>query len=122
MFSSDAWKLSGGWGPRAAGMRIEFAAKAAPGTRLRRIEVGGRPLRDDATYTLAGCERDGEPLDMICRLRGARDVRVQPLAIHDVVRNYLTRQGVVRPMRQGRSVAVDLPRQVFSQDAVLAGE
>lgn len=121
VFSKDAWKLSGGWGPRASGMKLTFEAHARPGQRVRAIEVGGEPLRDDARYTIAGCEREGEPADMVCRLKGVRDAAVQKLGIHDVVRRYLREQRVLRPTREGRSVATDLPSSVFSQDAVLRG-
>lgn len=120
VFSKDPWKLSGGWGPRASGMKIEFRARAAPGKRVTKIEIGGKPLRDDARYTLAGCERDGEPVDTLCRLKGVHDPVALPLTIHGAVRAYLLKQGVVHPVREGRSIATDLPATVFSQDAVLS--
>lgn len=119
VFSDDPWKLSGGWGPRASGMRLEFAAHARPGERIRRIEIGGKELRDDARYTIAGCEREGEPLDVICRLKGVRDPKLSTLSIHEAMRQHLHAQQVLRPAREGRSGAVDLPATVFSQDAVL---
>ncbi len=60
--------MSGGWGPRLSGVRVEFAAFAPLGRRLRSVEVGGKPLRDEAHYTFAGCERAEEALDVVCRL------------------------------------------------------
>lgn len=119
VFSEDAWKLSGGWGPRFSGMKIRFAAKAPPGHRVQSIEVGGKPIADDAHYTIAGCERAGEPLDVICRLRGAHDPRVVAPSIHTAMRAYLKAHPVIAPRRDGRAVATDLPGRVFSQDRVL---
>lgn len=121
VFSNDPWKLSGGWGPRASGMKLTFEAHAAPGHRVRSIEVVGEPLRDDAKYTIAGCEREGEPVDMVCRIKGVHDAAVQPLTIHAALRSYLLAKHELRPVREGRSVAIDLPSKVFSQDEVLSG-
>ena len=120
VFSKDPWKLSGGWGPRASGLEMQFAALAAPGERLRRIAIDGRSLQEDAKYTLSGCERAGEPLDVVCRMRGTHDVEVLPMTVHQALRAYLKKHPVIAPTREGRSTAVDLPKTVFSQDAVLA--
>ena len=119
VFSRDPWKLSGGWGPRASGMAISFAAAAPQGSRLRGLTIDGKPIADDAHVTLAGCERAGEPMDVLCRLRGVHDPSVLPSTIHQALRAYLKRHPVISPPRDGRSKAVDLPAVVFSQDAVL---
>lgn len=120
VFSADPWKLSGGWGPRASGMKLTFEAHSKPGHRVKSIEVAGKPIRDDARYTIAGCERDGEPIDSVCRLKGVHDAAVQPITIHGAMRSYLLAERVLRPVREGRSIAIDLPSTVFSQDAVLS--
>ena len=64
VFSKNPWKLNGGWGVRASGMTMVFKASAEPGRRLVSVKVGGRDIEDDRRYTIAGCERDGEPLDI----------------------------------------------------------
>lgn len=119
VFSKDPWKLSGGWGPRFDGMTVRFTAKAPPGHRVVAIAAGGKPIRDDARYTIAGCERAGEPLDVICRLRGAHDAKVVAPSIHAAMRAYLRAHPVISPRRDGRAVATDLPGRVFSQDQIL---
>ena len=74
VFSKDPWKLSGGWGPRASeAMKVKLTAMNPPGERLVSLQVKGTDVKDDAKLTIGGCERDGEPLDMICRLKGAAD-------------------------------------------------
>jgi sulfur-oxidizing protein SoxB len=120
VFSKDPWKLSGGWGPRASGLEMQFAALAAPGARLREVAIDGKPLEATAKYTLSGCERAGEPLDVVCRMRGTHDVEVLPLTVHQALRAYLKKHPVIAPTREGRATATDLPKTVFSQDAVLA--
>ena len=120
VFSSDPWRLSGGWGPRISGMKLSFAAYAPDGARLRSVEVGGKPLVDGRHYTFAGCERAGEPIDVVCRLRGTHDVKVLPQTVHEGLRTYMKAHPVIAPTRDGRARAVDLPSHVFSQDAVLA--
>ena len=122
VFSTDPQKLSGGWGPRLSGATLSFAARAAPGHRLRSLKIRGREVGDGNHITFAGCERDGEPLDIICRLRGVHEPRVLPWTIHQVLGIYFTSHPVVAPVRDGRSVAIDLPATVFSQDTVLSKE
>ena len=120
VFSQDPWKLSGGWGPRASGMSMRFAALAKPGERLQEIAIDGKRMEDATKYTMTGCERAGEPLDVVCRMRGTHDVEVLPMTVHQALRAYLKKHPVIAPKRDGRSTAVDLPKTVFSQDAVLA--
>jgi sulfur-oxidizing protein SoxB len=121
VFSPDPWKLSGGWGPRASGMDVVFESKAAKGSRLREVRVNGKLLDDATKYTIAGCERDGEPLDVICRLRGTHDPVVAARSIHEALRAYLRAHPVIAPTREGRAKATDRPAVIFSQDEMLLG-
>lgn len=120
VYSKDPWKLSGGWGPRASGMTMTYSAKAPPGKRLISVKVSGQEVEDDRLYTMAGCERDGEPLDVICRLRGTTEAKVLPETIHAAMLSYLKAHPVVAPERDGRAVAVDLPRKILSLDETLS--
>jgi sulfur-oxidizing protein SoxB len=121
VFSPDPWKLSGGWGPRASGMEMVFAAKAPNGSRLREVKVLGKPIVDEGKYSLAGCERAGEPLDVVCRMRGTHDPVVLPMTVHEAMRKYLVKHPVIAPKREGRAKALDLPPVLFSQDQILLG-
>jgi sulfur-oxidizing protein SoxB len=121
VLSPDPWKLSGGWGPRASGLQMLFVAKAPAGLRVQQVTIDGALLRDNSRYTLAGCERAGEPLDMICRLQGVHDPEVLPTSIHQALRQYLAKHPVIAPKREGRARATDLPSVIFSQDGILLG-
>ena len=76
-------------------------------------------MRDDARYTMCGCEREGEPLDVVCRHPGTHDVRLLPTTIHQTLAAHCRKHPVLAPKREGRAVALDLPRVVFSQDEIL---
>ena len=121
VYSKTAFKLNGGWGPRASGMTFVFDAKADFPRRIVSIKINGDEVIDDAHYTIAGCEREGEPLDVICRHRGSHDAQVLPMSIHEALQTYLHAHPVISPKRNSREIARDLPSSVFSQDAVLAG-
>jgi S-sulfosulfanyl-L-cysteine sulfohydrolase len=121
VYSKSPFKLNGGWGPRASGMAIAFDALAGYGRRVVSIKINGREVEADGRYTIAGCEREGEPMDVICRHRGTHDPQVLPLSVHEALEEYLRVHPVIAPRRDGREIALDLPRAVFSQDAVLAG-
>ena len=121
VFSQDAWTLSGGWGPRPAGMTMVITAGNPKGKRLVSLKVKDREVKDDDRITIAGCEREGEPLDVVCRLRGAHDVRYASLSIHEAMLAFLKKAPVIDAQRSGRCTATDLPVSVFSQDAILTG-
>lgn len=120
VYSADPRKLSGGWGPRASGMSIRYRAFAQPGRRLISVHVGGKEVQDDQRYTIAGCEREGEPLDVVCRHRGTHDVKVLPPMLHAALRSYLKAHPSISPMKEGRAAAVDFPPVLFSLDSLLA--
>ncbi len=121
VYSKSPIKLNGGWGPRASGMDIVFDAYADHGHRVISIKIGGKEITDDEHYTIAGCEREGEPVDVICRHRGSHDPEILPFSIHEALGQYLKTNPLISPKPDGRERARDLPSAVFSQDAVLAG-
>lgn len=119
VFSKDAWKLSGGWGPRVAGLDLRFEAGAPPGRRIRNLKIGGEEVQPDRKYTVAGCEREGEPLDFVCRMQGVHDVEYVTLSIHDAMTASLTATSEISPERDSNARATDLPPMAFSQDEIL---
>ena len=120
VFSKNPWKLSGGWGPRLSGVELVFAAHGEAGQRLRSLKVGGKDVQDGLRYTFAGCERAGEVLDVVCRLKGVHEVKILPASVHQMLRSYLDRHPVIAPRADGREVAMDVQGPAFSQDALLS--
>jgi 2',3'-cyclic-nucleotide 2'-phosphodiesterase (5'-nucleotidase family)/cytochrome c len=116
VFADDARRQFGGWLPRVNGMSVTFRAKQPKGKRVEAILVGGAPLDDARTYTIAACEREGDPDDTLCRIKGVAESTRLEMTNHDVVRAYLATQvdGVGGPAI-GAIRALDLPARVFSQ-------
>lgn len=81
----------------------------------------GSPDAGALILTIGGCEREGEPLEMICRLRGAAEPKIVSPSVHEALLAYLKKHPVIDIQRGGRAIATDLPREVFSQDATLTG-
>ncbi len=121
VYSKDPWKLNGGWGARASGLTLVFKAQADYGQRVVSIKVNDQEIEPDGRYTIAGCERPGEAIDMICRHPGTHEVKLLGQSVHEALALYLRSHPVIAPRRDGRERAIDLPDSVFSQDAVLAG-
>jgi 2',3'-cyclic-nucleotide 2'-phosphodiesterase (5'-nucleotidase family) len=119
VYAKNPRDLSGGWGVRPSGMTIQFTAGAAEGRRIKEVKIGGQPLRPEATYTIGGCEQEGEALDRICRLSGVSDARYVGGTAHEAFRAYLKSHSPVAPKREGRVRATDLPETVWSQYGTL---
>jgi sulfur-oxidizing protein SoxB len=119
VFSRDPFGLSGGWGPRPSGMTIVFTAGAPHSQRIRDVRIGTAELDPNRTLTIGGCEREGEPINVICRLQGVQDPDYVPGTIHSVLKTYLRVHSPITSKREGRVRATDLPRVVWSQYGVL---
>ena len=75
VYSRNPYKLNGGWGVRASGMTFAFKAHGEAGNRVVSIKVNGKEIEPDGRYTVAGCEREGEPIDVVCRHPGTHAQR-----------------------------------------------
>ncbi len=119
VFAQNPLALSGGWGPRPSGVEVVFHAHAPQGERIKTVAVDGMAISDEKTYTMAGCEREGEDLDIICRLKGVHETRYVPGTIHQALEEYVRRHSPLVYPRQGRVRADDLPDHVWSQYGML---
>jgi sulfur-oxidizing protein SoxB len=119
VYAKDPAKLSGGWGIRPSGMTIVFTAGAPEGSRIKDVKIGGKELQADASYTIGGCEQEGEVLDRICRLSGVSDARYVPGTVHSALLAYLKAHSPIESKREERVRATDLPATVWSQYGML---
>ena len=119
VYSKDPLKLSGGWGIRPSGMTILFTAGAPAGRRIKDVKIAGKEIQADGSYTIGGCEQDGEAFDRICRLSGVSDARYVPGTVHAALKAYLKAHSPIDPKREGRVRATDLPATVWSQYGAL---
>jgi sulfur-oxidizing protein SoxB len=119
VFAKEPFVLSGGWGPRPSGMKILFHAHAEKGKRIKSVTINGEEMKDDKLYTMGGCEREGEDMDIICRLKNVRDAKFIKGTIHSALEKYIKRHSPLNYVRGGRVIATDLPSTVWSQYGLL---
>lgn len=119
VFSKDPTKLSGGWGPRPSGISMTFEASAPEGSRIKTVSVEGKPVDLKKSYSIGGCDRDGEPLETICRVRDVKEAKFVQGTAHSALRSYIKRHSPLNLKREGRVRATDLPDKVWSQFGLL---
>ena len=114
-FAKDPAKRFGGWLVRLKGLTVTFTVRNRQGERVRSAMINGEPLALDRRYTMLGCEREGDPDNIICRLPNVADPRRLDVSIHDVLTDYLVTHSPVAPVIEGRAVATDVPATLLSQ-------
>lgn len=119
VFSKHPHKLSGGWGPRPSGVKVVFEAAANPGSRIKKVFVSGVPLDLKKEYIIGGCDRDGEPLETICRVKDVNNTKFVAGTAHSALKAYIRKHSPLNLGREGRVRAVDLPDKVWSQYGLL---
>jgi sulfur-oxidizing protein SoxB len=115
VFAPEAAARFGGWFVRSQGMKVRFRIRAAMGNRVQEVMIGGRPLEAERVYSMLACEREGDPVDTMCRMRGVAKPRRVNVKLHQVMEDYLARFSPVAPVIEGRAVAVDAPGPLLSQ-------
>ena len=115
VFANDASKRLGGWVVRFKGMSVDFKAYALAGQRVQAVRIGGQPLDPTRTYTLSACEREGDPADILCRLKGIRDGQSTSESMHSVMKEYLAAFSPVSPKMPRAAHILDGPQTLLSQ-------
>ncbi|MFN8699242.1 MAG: bifunctional metallophosphatase/5'-nucleotidase [Flavobacteriales bacterium] len=115
VFAKNASERFGGWVIKFHGMKVEFYAFAEKGKRVKQVTVGDAPLDPDKMYSMCACERDGDPADMLCRIRGVKEAINTPHTLHQVMRDYLAANSPVSPKPHHNAVALDAPETLLTQ-------
>ncbi|KOH42844.1 bifunctional metallophosphatase/5'-nucleotidase [Sunxiuqinia dokdonensis] len=115
VFAANYQERFGGWLVRFSGMTLRFNSSEGKGNRIESITIQGQPLELDKTYTMASCNRTGEPLSTMCRLKNTQDAEIQDYTMHEAIEDYLKAKGTIHPGLDGRAMATDLGTQAFSQ-------
>jgi len=115
VFAVNYQERFGGWLVRFSGMTLRFDSSEEKGNRIESITIQGQPLELDKTYTMASCNRTGEPLSTMCRLKNTQDAEIQDYTMHEAIEDYLKAKGTIHPGLDGRAMATDLGTQAFSQ-------
>jgi S-sulfosulfanyl-L-cysteine sulfohydrolase len=115
VFARDASKRFGGWVVKFRGMEVSFNAFGEQGKRVQSVQVGGRPLDPARTYSVAACERDGDPETMLCRIPNVTEGKNMPYSLHPVLKEYLARHSPVSPVPVGAARILDAPPTLLTQ-------
>lgn len=115
VFAEDASQRLGGWVIKFKGMKISFNAFAQNGKRVQSVEVNGKPLDMSKVYRICACEREGDPLDMLCRMRGVSNASNTPFTLHSVLKDYLKVNSPVTPEPPMSAKVLDAPQKLLTQ-------
>lgn len=115
VFAHDASQRFGGWLIKFKGMEVTFHAFGKEGQRARSIHIGGKPLKDDETYTLLACEREGDADDVLCRMKNVRNTHNTTHTLHSVIKAYLKENSPVTPTPNRSAICLDAPATLLTQ-------
>jgi 2',3'-cyclic-nucleotide 2'-phosphodiesterase (5'-nucleotidase family) len=114
-FASDPTKRFGGWFVRYSGMEMNFTTKNAFGKRVNWIKVGGQPLDMEREYTIVACEREGDPMDTLCRIEHVKNPQKLNITLHAIIEEYLMANSPIAPKLEKRATATDEPDTLLTQ-------
>lgn len=114
-FAKDFSKRFGGWFVRYSGMQVNFTIGNEKGKRVNWVKVGGKPIDLSKEYTIAACEREGDPEDTLCRFEHVKNPHRTGMTLHQVVEEYLKEKGTVKPQLEKRATASDEPETLLTQ-------
>lgn len=115
VFAKDASKRFGGWVVKFKGMKVTFRAFDEMGKRVETIKVNDQPIDPAAEYTVLACEREGDPDDVVCRMKGVKGAKNTKFTLHQVMREYLAANSPITPSPQGNAIALDAPQELLTQ-------
>jgi 2',3'-cyclic-nucleotide 2'-phosphodiesterase (5'-nucleotidase family) len=100
VFAKEAAERLGGWVIKFNGMKVRFNAFGEKGKRVKEMTIADEAVQDDKIYSICACERDGDPEDMLCRIKGVQNAYNTPYSLHDAMTEYLKTQSPVTPTPQ----------------------
>jgi hypothetical protein len=115
VFAKNASERFGGWVIKFKGMKITFNAFAEKNKRLQTVAIGDAPLDMDRTYRICACERDGDPGDMLCRMKNVANATNTSYTLHSVMKAYLAANSPVTPTPPGSADVLDAPQTLLTQ-------
>ena len=115
VFASDASKRFGGWVVKFQGMEVSFNAFGEIGKRIQNITIKGQEVSLDKMYSILACERDGDPEDMLCRIKGVKEAKNTDKTLHKVMLAYLSKNSPVTPTPAQNAKILDAPTTLLTQ-------
>ena len=115
VFSKDASKRFGGWVVKFKGMQVHFKAFEEMGKRVQNVTMMGQALDLEKEYTVCACERDGDPVTMLCRIPNVKNGQNTPYTLHQVLKEYLSANSPITPKVEGNAIILDAPKTLLTQ-------
>lgn len=115
VFAKDASKRLGGWVVKFKGMKVEFKAFEEMGNRVKSVSVNGEDLDAGKMYVVSACEREGDPDTMLCRIPNVKEGTNTPFTLHEVMKEYLTKNSPVTPKPERNAIILDAPSTMLTQ-------
>jgi len=115
VFAKDAIERFGGWVIKFKGMKVKFNAFGEKGKRVQEVLIADKPLDTSLNYNICACERDGDPEDMLCRIKGVTNARNTEFTLHHVMKDYLKANSPVTPKPEHNAIALDAPDTLLTQ-------
>jgi len=115
VFAKDASERFGGWVIKFKGMQVSFNAFGEKDKRIQEISVGDELLDMHKTYNICACERDGDPDDMLCRIKNVANAKNTTHTLHTVLKEYLSVNSPVTPMPSMNARILDAPQSLLTQ-------
>jgi hypothetical protein len=79
------------------------------------VEVNGNALDLARTYRICACEREGDPEDMLCRMRGVINPKNTAFTLHSVLKEYLSVNSPVTPSPPMSAKVLDASQTLLTQ-------
>jgi sulfur-oxidizing protein SoxB len=115
VFAKNASERFGGWVIKFHGMKVSFNAFGEKGNRVKEVLINNAPLEAEKMYNICACERDGDPEDMLCRIKGVKNPKNTPYTLHSMLREYLKISSPVTPVPHNNAIALDAPKSLLTQ-------
>jgi 2',3'-cyclic-nucleotide 2'-phosphodiesterase (5'-nucleotidase family) len=115
VFAKDASNRFGGWVIKFKGMKVTFNAFGELGQRVQSCTMKGKKIDLSATYSILACERDGDPEDMLCRIKGVKEAKNTTSTLHQVMIEYLKKNSPVTPTPEENAKVLDAPQTLLTQ-------
>lgn len=115
VFAKEASERFGGWVIKFKGMHVSFNAFGEKGKRVQKVMVGTDALDLTKNYRICACERDGDPSDMLCRIRGVVNASNTQHTLHSVLKAYLQANSPVTPTPPKNAEVLDAPQTLLTQ-------
>lgn len=115
VFAKDASKRLGGWVIKFKGMKMSFNAFADYGSRVQELTVGDKEVDPEKMYSILACERDGDPEDMLCRIKGVKEAVNTSTTLHQLMYSYLKANSPVTPIPEKNARILDASQLLLSQ-------